>query len=263
MVLHTAGSDLKYHPHIHMIVSRGGKLIGKDNYKAIKGQYLCPQRELGADFKIRMCQELRNLYEQGKLKIYQSLKSGQAFSQWMNRQGQKHWIVSIQQALDNVQQIVSYVGRYTKRACLSEFKLLNIEGNIEFKFNDYKNTPRGEKPKIGIRSLEPVEFLDRLLQHVPNKGYKMVRYYGLYNSAHLKDIPQQWKLQKTQINLQQDEFQDLEHLWIDCPYKNLRKALVCAGFDDPFYCKYCNQNRVLYMVIFENKTILCYETDTS
>ena len=159
------------------------------------------------------------LYNEGNLKIYKKLKDGASFKRWMKKQKEKYWIVSIQDPLEKIEEIIGYIGRYTKRACLSEYKLLEIGETIRFCYNDYKNSKRGEKPLESEISMGYVEFLDKLLQHVPNKGYRMVRYYGLYNSHYLKKIPSEFKLeQKAPIKIEEPEGYD----WGE--YEALRKS---------------------------------------
>jgi hypothetical protein len=256
-VLHTAGSDLKYHPHIHMIVSRGGRKKGTSQFISIKGEYLCPQRELGKNLKSIMIKELCRLYREENLIIYKKLKTEVDLRKWLESGKEKHWIVSIQKPLDDINQIVGYVGRYTKRACMSEYKLKEITPNIVFEFNDYKNTPRGQAPVKGIVSLNPVQFLDKLLQHVPNKNYKMVRYFGLYNSRNKNDIPDNLKLPADKIKI---EFPD-DYDW--GTFENLRKAFIRSGKEDPLFCSHCQKDRILAFILFKNKIINLLEFQNS
>jgi hypothetical protein len=181
-VLHTAGSDLKYHPHLHLIVSAGGKHSKSGQVMELKGAYLCPAAHLKRRFRWVFEKGLLELYEQGKLKLPAPLCLGRRyFLNYIKKLNEKQWIVAIQPSLSDRGQIVRYVGRYTKRACLSESRIESIEGGmVGFSYKDYKNSQRGEKPKQASMCLPYPAFLDRLLQHVPKKGYRMVRYYGCY-----------------------------------------------------------------------------------
>jgi hypothetical protein len=109
---------------------------------------------------------------------------------------EKAWIVGIEKPLKDATDIVRYVARYTRRACISEYRIQSIDdGKIVFTFNDYKNTPKGQYPPVqGLCTLTYVEFLDRLLQHVPTPGFHAVRRYGLYTGQNLKTIPPQYKI---------------------------------------------------------------------
>jgi len=252
-VLHTAGSDLKYHPHIHMVVSRGGQHKQSGKYKEISGNYLCTQHELGRRFRYAFEQEFLKLYKKGELKIYKKLKDEFDLKKWMRSQKAKHWIVSIQKPLSNVKDIVGYIGRYTKRACMSEYKLESIEdGIIRFRYNDYKNSERGKPAKEAIKEQSSEEFLDSLLQHVPKKGYRMVRYGGLYNSYYSSGIPEEWKQKETL----DDEEKGVSLAWQESEEEEIENRLICS---------YCGIERVLLRVIY-SKQIKEYEvtyTDTS
>jgi hypothetical protein len=155
----------------------------------------------------------------------------------------QEWVVSIQEALKNAESIVRYVGRYTKRACMSEYKITDIEGEyISFYFNDYKNTPRGEKTKIGHLRLHFVEFLDRLLQHVPEKRFTAVRYYGIYIPQNWRKLPKEWKVDSEYETQKQphilDEGED---------YREYREAEIKRTGKDPLFCGDCQQKMILVL----------------
>ena len=206
-VLHTSGSDLKYHPHVHMIVSRGGQDLESGEYRSLSGgRYLTANEDLGRLFRLAYEERILKLYKKGELRIYKKLKDVLSLERWMKKQKGKHWIVSVQEALSDISSIVGYVGRYTKRACISEYKLLEVGKEvIRFRYKDYKNSKRGEAAMESELSLSPYDFLDRLLLHVPNKGYRMVRYYGLYNSYYLKKIPSHMKLEAEELEESYEE----------------------------------------------------------
>jgi len=230
-VLHTSGSDLKYHPHIHMIVSSGGLDIQKKSIKSLKGDFLIEQRKLADIFKKHFLATLTKQFKLDKFK-WNTAWTKTNYKKKIQKLNKKQWIVNIEPPLKDAQQIVGYVGRYTKRACLSEYKLNNIhDGFISFNFNDYKNTPRGEKPRISLRTYTNVEFLDRLLPHIPNKRFKSVRYYGAYTSHYKKHIP------RNEIVLSHEKL-ELEHSWGE--FESYRKKEKQRGKSDPLTCPHCD-----------------------
>lgn len=256
-VLHTAGSDLKFHPHIHMIVSGGGQDIETKGYRSLEGDYLCAQKFFGEQLRIKFQQGLIKLYDKGKIKTPGSIGDHDGLVSWLYRIKQKHWVVSIQKPLEDIKQIVGYVGRYTKRACLSEYKITEVGKTIKFKYNDYKNTARGEAPRQAIKELHPYEFLDQLLQHVPDKSYRMVRYYGLYNSLHINKIPKELRArQKEEEIAVEDNFE-----WGE--FEQYRKALIRSGKGDPLFCSDCNQSMILVAIMLKGKVINVFEYDSS
>ena len=181
-VLHTAGSDLKYHPHLHLIVSGGGVNQVTGEQVVLPGKYLCNSSHLKKRFRWQFEKGLIALYEKGSLRLSGSLALGRSyFLSYLKKLNSQDWVVSVQPALADKSHMVKYVGRYTKRACLSEYRIASIEaGRIGFSYKDYKSSQPGEKPKEAMMVLPYSGFLDRLLQHVPAKGFRMVRYYGLY-----------------------------------------------------------------------------------
>lgn len=232
-VLHTSGSDLKYHPHVHMIVSGGG--MNGAFAEELSGVYLCSQRSLANAFRRAYLKGLLSLYEKGELEGVS--KDRASFFKWLGSVNKQQWIVSIQRPLRDVSQIVGYVGRYTKRSCMSEYKLESIdEGKIRFRFNDYKNTPRGEKAVEGMRQMSSGEFLDALLQHVPEKGYRMVRYYGLYSSRKYSEVAEEYKAKPREE--EEWESPDGEE-WGE--FGAYRQRQLKLNGKDPLYCNECER----------------------
>ena len=248
-VLHTAGSDLKYHPHVHMIVSGGGQIIQTQEYKEIEGDYLCPQKFFGKQFRIKFTQALIKLYDQGKLKTFRSITTHTEFVNWLYKIKQKNWVVSVQKPLKDVAQIVGYVGRYTKRSCISEYKIIEAGETIKFKYNDYKNSVRGQKPVQAIREMTPIDFFDELLQHVPDKRYRMVRYYGIYNAFHMHKIPKELRAEVKEDSTEYPEDYD----W--GPFEEFRKTMFRLGKPDPLYCSTCKRDMTWQHVLLKGKII--------
>ena len=259
-VLHTAGSDLKYHPHVHMIVSGGGKEVGGSGYRSLSGDYLCAQRFLGKQLRLKFEKGLLGLYNSGELVVPSRIKDVKDFHSFLLGIGKKHWIVSVQKPLSDLSQIVGYVGRYAKRCCLSEYKIESINnGQIKFWSNDYKNSDRGGKPKQVLISLDSVEFLDRLLQHVPNKGYRMVRYYGLYSSYYIGKIPKAYRGEElSDISDLGEDFEGKE--WGD--YGIYRKEQIKLGKGDPLFCSACQQELVVVGVYYSRVNLKSYYDDS-
>ena len=95
----------------------------------------------------------------------------------------KDWIVHLEQPIQMPEQVIQYVGRYSKRACLSEYKITAMDGeNISFRYRDYKNSPDRRNPVEKELTLHYREFFPRLLQHVPLRYFRIVRYYGFYSN---------------------------------------------------------------------------------
>jgi hypothetical protein len=233
-VLHTAGSDLKYHPHLHLIVSAGGKHLVREQVVELKGDYLCRAAHLKRRFRWVFEKGLLELYEQKKLILPVPLCLGRRyFLSFLKKLNATDWVVSVQPSLADRKQIVGYVGRYTKRACLSESRINSIRaGMVSFSYKDYKNSLPGKKPKQGSMCLPYAAFLDRLLQHVPQKGYRMVRYYGCYaNRAGTKGPA------ATPSAASSNEWQGVDFSGFESHWQQLygEQALACKTCQQPYH----------------------------
>lgn len=247
-VLHTAGSDLKYHPHVHMIVSRGGQDLSSGEYRELGGDYLVDQEVFGLSLKRKFAKLLIGLYKKGEIEVYQNIKDLAGLEYWIRTRKSRHWIVDIQDSLRDVRDIIGYVGRYTKRACISEYKIIYVgEDGVKFKYKDYRKGGRQGKVPESIKAVSGVAFLDLLLQHVPNKRYRMVRYSGLYNSYYLKDLPSAW-LMKVE---EKEEVEFEEKDW--GVFEDYRKAVIREHGKDPLLCQYCNCEKRYYGLLIKGK----------
>lgn len=256
-VLHTAGSDLKYHPHIHMIVSRGGKVLKGDEYKSIKGTFLVKNEVLASMLKAEFNKALKKL-KRKEIELPERIKAAGGLSKWIEGQKEKPWIVNIEKPLAEVMQIVNYVGRYTKRACISEYKIESISPNIVFKCKDYKNSKRGEKPLEILKKMTPTEFLDKLLQHVPDKRYRMVRYSGLYSSFYIGKIPKELRAKAGKEEVKQEA--QAEEV---CELEFMRAYLISKGYTDLLICGHCGGKLKVVGVINKEGELRPFYEDTS
>lgn len=238
-VLHSAGSDLKYHPHIHMIVTGGG-INQQEQVKLLEQDFLFSQQWFSERFRWEFQQLLIKAFTDNKLILPYHLQKRPYFLSFIaknNKQDKKGWIASVQAPLEDATSIVKYVGRYTKRACLSEYKIQSIEGDfISFNYNDYKNTPKGEKPRISTIRLHYVQFLDRLLLHVPDKGSRHVRYYGIYSTSKINKLPKEYQ-RKSEIK----ESKEAELLNVEGDWEGYQQEYYKIYGKDPLWCEYCNR----------------------
>jgi len=246
-VLHTAGSDLKYHPHVHMVITGGGLRESDMSVLELEKDYLTRQRFIGKIFRKNYIRKLIELDKSGDLikpKKWENNSIG--FKNWLEHMKEKHWIISIQKPLRDLDQIVGYVGRYTKRACISEYKIESIDsGVIRFKYNDYKNSSRTGPVQQSIKEMGYVEFLDELLQHVPTKSYRMVRYSGIYCTHYRKYLPK--KIGNEQYEEKENEGQE----WGE--FEELRKLDISNGNPDQLICPKCQIEYTFIGIVYPGK----------
>jgi len=241
-----------------MIVSRGGKILNGQGYKAIKGKFLVKNEILASSLKVRFNKALKKLNKEGGLKVPKGIAAGRGIEKWLEDQKDKSWIVNIEEPLAEVIQIVNYVGRYTKRACISEYKIESIEPNIVFRCKDYKNSERGEKAKETLKVMSPTEFLDKLLQHVPEKRYRMVRYSGLYNSYYISKIPEELRAQISKESIAKESEREEES-----ELESMRSYLISKGYKDLLRCRHCNGNMQVVGIVNKEGELREFNENTS
>jgi hypothetical protein len=236
-VLHTAGSDQKYHPHVHMICSAGG--LNKEN-KLIpikQNGYLINQVFLAKKFRWHFEKGLFKLFKSGDLKT--SFKDIIEFKQFISEVNKQDWVVSVQAPLKKADDIVNYVGRYTKRACISEYNIISADNDeIKFRHKDYKHTDHSGKPQMAQTTLHYRDFLARLFQHVPSKGFRMVRYYGMYSNR----------------KISQDKVVEEKKSKDKATVLNWRDYQILKTGIDPLVCPCCNKEMILVNEHYDNRT---------
>lgn len=236
-VLHTAGSSQKYHPHVHMLCSAGGL----DSDKVLKplkdSPYLINQKFLGKKFRWHFEKGLFALYHKGELDTrFKKLVDLKVFIKEVNLQA---WVVSVQAPLKKADDIVNYVGRYTKRACISEYNIISADdGKIRFKYKDYKHVDHSGRPNKAELTLNYRDFFGRLFEHVPSKGFRMVRYYGMYSNRKICKQTQETDKQDTK-----DKTPD-----------NWRDLQILKTGTDPLMCPCCNKEMMLVDQYYDNRT---------
>lgn len=178
MVLHTFGSDLKYHVHVHCLVSFGGI----DDH----GQWQWPKRRK----KIIGFREIRNTFRftfiKNLQKIYPTLDATEAFHTLKKDLEAKSWCVHAEPPTANTKIIEEYLGRYICRIGLSKNRFLYDQKHktVTLQFKDYRHRDKntGEIPK-GIRQLNPLAAMHQIIQHCLPAYFQKCRYYGLHASA--------------------------------------------------------------------------------
>jgi hypothetical protein len=177
-VLHTYGEQKKLHIHTHMIFSWGG--INKD-MNIIK-----LAKNLHIDYQI-IKDRFRDIFLEAMLKIYDhkdfksDFKSFEEYQSFLNNQRSQAWIAYLDTPMQNPYEVIKYIGRYSKRSCISDYKIVHYnDQSVGFKYKDYKELDLNNKPIEKICILPTEKFIFRVLNHVPLKGFRLVRYYGFY-----------------------------------------------------------------------------------
>src|SRR5262245_52654319 len=178
-VLHTWGSAMTHHPHVHMIVTGGGISPDGSRWIASRPDYLVPVEVLSSLFRGRMLGMLSKAHTAGRLEFfgdYQHLADTAAFKAYLGPLWKTDWFVYAKRPFAGPKQVLAYLSRYTHRVAISNSRLISANaGGVTFKYKDY----RLEGPdRYTTMTLKPGEFIRRFLMHVLPKGFHRIRHYG-------------------------------------------------------------------------------------
>ncbi|MFT7577072.1 MAG: hypothetical protein ACI9XZ_003465 [Alphaproteobacteria bacterium] len=189
-VLHTWGSAMTHHPHVHMIVPGGGLSPDGKRWISCRSKYLLPVPVLSERFKRQFLKRLRAAHKAGRLKFfgeYRHLADRKAFSTYLAPLKKTKWYVNTKRPFAGPRQVLAYLSRYTHRVAISNGRLITM-GNegVTFKYKDYRLEGR---KRYKTMTLGTHEFIRRFLTHVLPRGFHRIRHYGLFaNGGRAKNI---------------------------------------------------------------------------
>jgi hypothetical protein len=172
-ILHTWGSNLSFHPHVHIVIPGGG-LMEDGQWKNSRKKFFIPVKVLARLFRGKFMHALQNIRHD-----IQGLEDDGAWRTTANALYSKDWYVYCKRPFKTCTSVLKYLGRYTHRVAISNHRILSIhDGRISFKWRDYKN---GAKEKV--MALDASEFIRRFLLHILPQGFTKIRHYGFLASA--------------------------------------------------------------------------------
>ncbi len=181
-VLHTWGSTLTRHVHLHCLVP-GGALTPEGTWRASKSDYLFPVRALSRHFRGRLVSQLRACANSGEL--HRITREGE-IDTVLDRLMAQDWVVYSKPCLEAGERVIDYLARYTYRTAISNARIIALEQD-EVAFR-YKVTQDNNRWKVMHLAVE--EFIRRFLLHVLPKGLMRIRHYGfLANACRSKQLP--------------------------------------------------------------------------
>jgi Putative transposase/Transposase zinc-binding domain len=182
-VLHTWGSALTHHPHVHMIVPGGGISLDGERWIACRPGFFLPVRVLSRLFRRLVLEKLDAAYCAGQLQFFgkhAALTNAQAFAAYLAPLRNSEWVVYSKRPFGGPEEVLRYLARYTHRVAISNRRLVSLDDNgVTFRWKDYRlDGPE----RYGMMTLDTHEFIRRFLMHVLPQGFHRIRYYGLFNS---------------------------------------------------------------------------------
>jgi hypothetical protein len=226
-ILHTWGQALTYHPHVHMLVPAGGFDDDLIEWRQSEENFFVPVKVLSSLF--------RGIFAQNIYKLADELipdKDGEKANVDFLRKliYKTSWNVFAKPALNNVENVIEYLGRYTHKVAISNARILEISGDkVHFLWKDYKQNERTK-----VMKLEAVEFINRFMLHVLPCGFYKIRYYGIFANTNCNEVLDTYiSMEDKEMALSLTEGKAWQYL--------VEEVL---GYD-PFRCKRCKKGMML------------------
>ena len=249
LIMHTFGSILNFDPHMHMLITEGGMSTVNGSWRSCN---YFPHEMLKSRFRTLLIKRLRALAKDNLLSIPDDLRKIwlEKYNFWGNFYALTKklydyiWYVHIGKKLENAYFTVRYIGRYAKRPSIAETRILYYsfeEQIVVFQYRD-KHTDTVKTTTLSVE-----EFISRLIRHIPEKHFRMIRYSGLYANR--------MKTFYTALlaNIIIDLF-GIANLQFDPNdgnrYKNWRERIMASAGDDPLVCPVCNEPMVLVEIAY-------------
>ena len=183
-VLHSWGSAMTHHPHVHMIVPGGGISLDGERWVACRSGFFLPVRVLSRLFRRLLLERLRTAHLAGHLKFFgnhAALVDPQAFATYLAPLRRAEWVVYAKRPFGGPQAVLAYLSRYTHRVAIANSRLIACDrAGVTFRWKDYRSEGRDRQK---VMTLATGEFIRRFLIHVLPQGFHRIRHYGLLASG--------------------------------------------------------------------------------
>src|SRR6266436_4962151 len=183
-VLHSWGSAMTHHPHLHMIVPGGGISLDGQRWVACRPGFFLPVRVLSRLFRRLFLEKLIAAYKAGHLKFFgdhAAFADARAFAAYVAPLRRTEWVVYAKRPFGGPQAVLAYLSRYTHRVAIANSRLIACDRTgVSFRWKDYRAEGRDRQK---VMTLATGEFIRRFLIHVLPQGFHRIRHYGLFASG--------------------------------------------------------------------------------
>lgn len=241
IVLHSFGSDLKFNPHFHVLITAGGVSLDHRKWIHAPNDFIMPQKGLKKRWKYNVIKGIIAANEKDLLDMPFLTKKGQ----YLNLRGvisviaKLCWYISIGARLLEVGLTVKYIGRYTKKPVIAEARIIRMDERwIIFKFKDY-----AEGGKTSIKKMGIFTFITYVTQHIPDKHFRVVRGFGIFsNRLRGTLLPKARTLLNRPASVERP------------PHTPWRERKRNSTGTDPLMCVNCHIEMTLVFVCFSDDT---------
>ena len=183
-VLHTWGSAMTHHPHVHCIVPGGGMSLDGQRWIPCKKGFFLPVRVLSRLFRRLFLELLIDAHHKGLLAFHGVLKENSDFTTFektLRPTRKVDWVVYAKRPFHGPKAVLNYLSRYTHRVAIANSRLVSTDGhNVTFKWKDYR---RKGRERYSTMTLECDEFLRRFLIHILPSRFHRIRHYGFLSNT--------------------------------------------------------------------------------
>jgi hypothetical protein len=180
-VLHTWGSALTHHPHLHCIVPGGGLSLDGARWISCRPGFFLPVRVLSRLFRRLFLEQLAAAHAAGRLHFFGDhapLAARRAFTAYLAPLRKIEWVVYAKRPFAGPEAVLAYLSRYTHRVAIANSRLIACDDNsVIFRWKDYRAKGR---ERMKVMTLASDEFIRRFLIHVLPSGFHRIRHYGLF-----------------------------------------------------------------------------------
>ena len=227
-VLHTWGSAMTHHPHVHMIVPGGGLSEDRSKWIACRPEFFLPVRVLSRLFRRLVIEMLLAAHDAGKLAFFgQHVARADAdqFAAFLAPLKRSEWVVYAKKPFGGPEAVLAYLSRYTHRVAISNRRLVAADANtVAFKYKDYRVEGTG---RFKVMRLATGEFIRRFLSHVLPKGFHRIRHYGmLANGQRADNVAKARELLAAPMPVAEPELENRES---DAAEVHSRACPCCGG----------------------------------
>jgi hypothetical protein len=225
-VLHTWGSALTHHPHVHCIVPGGGLSPDGQSWISCRPRFFLPVRVLSRLFRRLFLDRLAEAHAEGRLAFFgdlAELAGAPAFAARLAPLRRAEWVVYAKRPFAGPESVLAYLARYTHRVAISSSRLVAMDNNgVTFRWKDYRQDGPARRK---LMTLAPEEFIRRFLLHVLPTGFHRIRHYGLFaNPARAANLAKARALLQTTPPSPSDTSADPE-----AAAKSVKACPCCGG----------------------------------
>ena len=181
-VLHTWGSAMTHHPHVHMIVPGGGISLDGKRWVSCRPGFFLAVRVLSRLFRRLFLEKLAAVHSQLQFfGNHAALADVRAFATYLAPLRKAEWVVYAKRPFGGPQAVLAYLSRYTHRVAIANSRLIALDDNgVTFRWKDYRIEGRD---RYKTMTLATNEFIRRFLIHMLPDGFHRIRHYGLFASS--------------------------------------------------------------------------------